>query len=40
MGRALHALATVGALFALAYVAVYRSDLIGMVQETLRFGAD
>jgi tetratricopeptide (TPR) repeat protein len=39
-GRALHALATVGALFALAYVAVYRGDLVGMVQETLRFGTD
>jgi tetratricopeptide (TPR) repeat protein len=39
-GRAVHALATVGALFALAYVAVYRGDLVGMVQETLRFGTD
>jgi hypothetical protein len=39
-GRALHVLVTVGALFALVYVAVYRSDLVGMVQETLRAGAD
>ena len=38
--RALHALLGLAALGCLAYVAVYRGDLIGMVQETLRAGPE
>ena len=38
--RALHAAGTLAALAALAYVAVYRGDLVGMVLETLRAGAE
>ena len=38
--RALHALATLAALGALSYVAIYRSDLVGMVQETFRVGPE
>jgi len=36
--RALHAAGTLAALGALAYVAVYRGELVGMVLETLRAG--
>ena len=39
-GRALHALLALAALGCLAYVAVYRGDLIGMVQETFRAGPE
>jgi len=36
--RALHAAGTLAALGSLAYVAVYRGDLVGMLLETLRAG--
>ncbi len=39
-GRALHAAGTTAALFALAYVAVYRGELLGMLFETLRAGPE
>ncbi|MGZ6143506.1 MAG: tetratricopeptide repeat protein, partial [Myxococcales bacterium] len=39
-GRALHAALALVALGGLAYVAVYRGDLIGMVQETFRTGPE
>lgn len=39
-GRALHAALLLGALVALAYVAVYRGDLVGMVLETFRTGPE
>jgi hypothetical protein len=38
--RALHGVAVVAALFALAYAAVWRGDLVGMVLETVRAGPD
>ena len=38
--RAVHALATLAALCALSYVAIYRNDLISMVQETFRAGPE
>jgi tetratricopeptide (TPR) repeat protein len=38
--RTVHAAGTLAALFALAYVAVYRGGLIGMLLETLRVGAE
>jgi hypothetical protein len=38
--RVLHALLALAALGCLAYVAVYRGDLIGMVQETFRAGRE
>ncbi|MCA1825345.1 MAG: tol-pal system YbgF family protein [Myxococcales bacterium] len=40
IGRAVHAALALAALGCLAYVAVYRADLIGMVQETLRIGPE
>lgn len=40
LSRALHAAATLAALVALAYVAVYRGGLVGMVFETLRAGPE
>src|SRR5262249_51093977 len=39
-GRAVHALLGLAALGCLAYVAMYRGDLIGMVQETFRAGPE
>ena len=38
--RALHAVLALAALGCVAYVAVYRGDLIGMVQETFRAGPE
>jgi hypothetical protein len=38
--RAVHAVGTLAALFALAYVAVYRGGLIGMLVETFRAGPE
>jgi hypothetical protein len=38
--RALHAGLALLALFCIAYVAVYRGDLVGMVQETFRAGPE
>ncbi|MFL5310865.1 MAG: tetratricopeptide repeat protein [Myxococcales bacterium] len=38
--RALHAAGTLAALGALAYVAVYRGELVGMLLETLRAGPE
>ena len=38
--RAIHAALALAALGCLAYVAVYRGDLIGMVQETFRTGPE
>jgi hypothetical protein len=38
--RAVHGAGTLAALFALAYVAVYRSGLIGMLIETFRAGPE
>ncbi len=40
LGRALHLVLTVSALGAVAYVAIYRGDLIGMVLETFRAGPE
>jgi hypothetical protein len=39
-GRLTHALLGLLALACVAYVAVYRADLIGMVQETFRIGPE
>lgn len=38
--RLAHALATLGALAAVAYAALDRADLLGLVRETLRVGSD
>lgn len=40
LGRALHAALALAALFCVAYLAVYRGDLVGMVQETFRAGPE
>ncbi len=40
LARALHIALTVGALGAIAYAAVYRGDLVGMVLETFRAGPE
>jgi tetrahydromethanopterin S-methyltransferase subunit D len=40
LARALHLVLTVGALGAVAYLAIYRGDLIGMVLETFRAGPE
>jgi hypothetical protein len=39
-GRLAHALLALAALGCVAYIAVYRGDLIGMVQETFRVGPE